>query len=140
MSKVEDFLTKAEEDLIVAAIRDAEKQTSGEIRVHIENTNAKKCLERAEEVFYILGMDKTEDKNGVLFYVDVENKQFAVIGIVVPEHFWERVRDRVTGEFAKGNYADGLVLGIIEAGQKLQEYFPYHHTDTNELSNEISKG
>jgi len=145
MSKVEDFLTKAEEDLIVAAIRDAEKQTSGEIRVHIENTNAKKCLERAEEVFYFLGMDNTEDKNGVLFYVDVENKQFAVIGDkgidkVVPEHFWESVRDRVTGEFSKGNYADGLVLGIIEAGQKLQEYFPYQHTDTNELSNEISKG
>ena len=145
MSKVEDFLTKAEEDLIVAAIKDAEKQTSGEIRVHIENTNAKKCLERAEEVFYFLGMDKTEDKNGVLFYVDVENKQFAVIGDtgidkVVPEHFWESIRDRVTGEFSKGNYADGLVLGIIEAGQKLQEYFPYQQTDTNELSNEISKG
>ena len=121
MSKVEDFLTKAEEDLIVAAIRDAEKQTSGEIRVHIENTNAKKCLERAEEVFYFLGMDNTEDKVG-------------------PEHFWESVRDRVTSEFSKGNYADGLVLGIIEAGQKLQEYFPYQHTDTNELSNEISKG
>ena len=145
MSKVEDFLTKAEEDLIVAAIRDAEEQTSGEIRVHIENTNIKSCLERAEDVFYFLGMDKTKDKNGVLFYVDVENKQFAVIGDtgidkVVPEHFWESVRDRVTGEFAKGNYGDGLVLGIIEAGQKLQEYFPYHHTDTNELSNEISKG
>ena len=90
-------------------------------------------------------MNNTEDKNGVLFYVDVENKQFAVIGDtgidkVVPEHFWESIRDRVTGEFSKGNYADGLVLGIIEAGQKLQEYFPYDHTDTNELSNEISKG
>ncbi len=145
MSKVEDFLTKAEEEIIVSAIKDAEKQTSGEIRVHIENTNTKSCLERAEDVFYILGMDSTKDKNGVLFYVDVENKQFAVIGDtgidkVVPEHFWESVRDRVTGEFAKGNYADGLVLGIIEAGQKLLEYFPYHHTDTNELSNEISKG
>ena len=145
MSKVEDFLTKVEEDNIVEAIRDAEEQTSGEIRVHIENTNIKSCMERAEDVFYFLGMDNTEDKNGVLFYVDVENKQFAVIGDtgidkVVPEHFWESVRDRVTGEFSKGNYADGLVLGIIEAGQKLQEYFPYQHTDTNELSNEISKG
>ena len=145
MSKVEDFLTKAEEDLIVVAIRDAEEQTSGEIRVHIENTNTKSCLERAEDVFYLLGMDNTKEKNGVLFYVDVENKQFAVIGdsgidTVVPKHFWESIRDRVTGEFAKGNYADGLVLGIIEAGQKLQEYFPYQSTDTNELSNEISKG
>lgn len=145
MSKVEDFLTKVEEDNIVEAIRDAEEQTSGEIRVHIENTNIKSCLERAEDVFYFLGMDNTKDKNGVLFYVDVENKQFAVIGDtgidkVVPEYFWESIRDRVTSEFAKGNYGDGLVLGIIEAGQKLQEYFPYQHTDTNELSNEISKG
>lgn len=145
MSKVEDFLTKAEEEKVVAAIRDAEKETSGEIRVHIENTNSKPCLERAEDVFYFLGMDNTKDKNGVLFYVDVENKQFAVVGDsgidqVVPEHFWESVRDRVTGEFAKGNYADGLVLGIIEAGQKLQIFFPFHHTDTDELTNEISKG
>jgi uncharacterized membrane protein len=146
MSKVEDFLTKAEEELIVSAIKDAEKETSGEIRVHIENTNTKHSLERAEEIFHLLGMDNTRDKNGVLFYVDVANKQFAVIGDsgideVVPDQFWESVKNRVTSEFAKGNYVDGLVLGIIEAGQKLQKFFPYHHlTDTNELSNEISKG
>lgn len=144
MEHVEDFLTQEEEQKIVEAIVQAEKETSGEIRVHIENRAEKPCLERAYDVFNFLKMDKTKDKNGVLFYVDVQHQQFAVIGDkgiddVVPDNFWDSVKDRVMVEFKKGNYLDGLILGIIEAGQKLQEFFPFHRDDKNELTNEVSK-
>ena len=144
-SHVEDFLTEAEEQRIVEAIRDAEIATSGEIRVHIERTSPKDSLERAKEVFYFLKMENTKDKNGVLFYVAVDDKKFAIIGDegidkVVPENFWKSVTHTVTSEFAMGKRANGLVMGILEAGQKLQQYFPYHKEDKNELSNDISKG
>jgi len=144
MSEIEEFLSKEEEQKIVEAIRVAEKETSGEIRVHIENDSTKHCLEHAKEVFHLLHMDETEEKNGVLFYVAVYTHQFAIIGDEgidkkVPDNFWNDVKDTVTGEFSKGNRADGLVLGILEAGQKLQQYFPFRKDDENELSDDISK-
>lgn len=144
-SHVEEFLTEAEEQRIVVAIRDAELATSGEIRVHIEAKSPKDILERAKDVFYFLKMDNTKDKNGVLFYVAVDDKKFAIIGDegidkVVPKNFWESVTKTVTSEFAKGKRVEGLVLGILDAGQKLQQFFPYQKEDKNELSNEISKG
>lgn len=145
MSQVEDFLTKKEEEQIVMAIQEAELATSGEIRVHCEKNVEKDCLERAKEVFYILKMENTKDKNGVLFYVAVADHKFAIIGDegidkVVPDNFWESVKNNVISEIAKGNQAKGLIDGILEAGKKLQEYFPYQKDDLNELSNEISKG
>ncbi len=146
MSEVEDFLTLEEEQRIVKAIQEAEKETSGEIRVHLENNNlTKDCLEHAKEVFHLIHMDETEEKNGVLFYIAVHNHQFAIIGDsgidkVVPHDFWTSVKDTVTFEFSKGNKADGLIIGILEAGQKLKQYFPYKKEDNNELSDNISKG
>ena len=144
MSEIEEFLNREEEQRIVEAIRTAEKETSGEIRVHIENDSTKHCLEHAKEVFHLLHMDETAEKNGVLFYVAVHTHQFAIIGDSgidekVPDNFWNDVKDTVTGEFSKGNKADGLILGILEAGQKLQQYFPYNKEDKNELSDDISK-
>ncbi len=144
MSKVEDFLTKEEEERIVEAIKDAEVATSGEIRVHLENKLTDDCLKHAKEIFHLLHMDETEEKNGVLFYIAVNNKQFAIIGDsgidkVVPDDFWESIKNTVTSEFSKGNKAEGLVLGIVEAGQKLQQFFPFQKSDKNELSDEISK-
>ncbi len=145
MSKVEDFLTSKEEQAIIAAIRVAEQHTSGEIRVHLEPSTEKPSLERAKEVFCFLKMDETVLQNGVLFYVAVDNKQFAVIGgkgidKKVPSNFWNSIKDRVISEFSKGNYKIGLTAGIQETGKKLKAYFPIESTDTNELSNEISKG
>ncbi len=131
---------------IVKAIKEAETATSGEIRVHLENNNlTKDCLEHAKEIFHLLHMDETKDKNGVLFYVAVHSHQFAVIGDagidkVVPDDFWESVKDSVVSEFANGNQAEGLIAGILEAGKKLQEFFPYQSDDLNELSDELSKG
>ncbi|MCD6544559.1 MAG: TPM domain-containing protein [Flavobacteriaceae bacterium] len=144
MSEIEEFLTQEEEQKVIEAIRVAEKETSGEIRVHIENDSTKFCLDHAKEIFHLLHMDETAEKNGVLFYVAVHTHQFAIIGDAgiddkVPDNFWNDVKDVVTGQFSEGNRADGLVLGILEAGQKLKQYFPFHDEDKNELSDDISK-
>lgn len=146
MSKVEQFLTEAEEAKIIEAIRSAEKNTSGEIRVHIE----KKCpvekpFDRAVEVFNLLKMDQTKLRNGVLFYVAVDDKKFVICGdegidSVVPDNFWESTKDIVTGFFKKGHYQAGLVAGIHEAGTQLKKHFPYMDNDKNELTDSISKG
>lgn len=145
MSKTEDFLTAEEEQEIVTAITIAEKNTSGEIRVHIENSSKKPPLERAKEVFLSLEMDKTEAKNGVLFYIGVADKSFAIIGDQgidnkVEADFWNVTKDAVISHFKNQKYKDGLVAGILSAGERLKTYFPYQENDSNELSNEISKG
>ncbi|KIX21940.1 hypothetical protein SY27_04460 [Flavobacterium sp. 316] len=145
MSKTEDFLTASEEQEIVQAIVEAEKDTSGEIRVHIEEHSEKPPLERAQEVFFTLNMQNTKDRNGVLFYVGVADKHFAIIGDeginkVVDANFWNSTKDIVIDNFKNKNNKDGLVNGIREAGKRLKEFFPYQSDDIDELSNEISKG
>jgi uncharacterized membrane protein len=142
--EVEQFLTQQQEQEVIHAIREAEKNTSGEIRVHFEKSLDQDALKRAQELFFQLEMDKTIFKNGVLFYVAVDDHQFAIIGDEgidkkVPDDFWESVRDEVVSEFVKGNHAKGLVRGILHAGEKLKEYFPFGDKVENELSDEISK-
>ena len=144
MSKTEDFLSNAEEQEIVLAIVEAEKNTSGEIRVHIEEHTEKSPLERAQEVFFELKMDETQDRNGVLFYVCVSDKKFAILGDkgineAVESDFWDCTKDTVIANFKEGNFKKGLVEGILRAGERLKKYFPYQSDDTNELSNEISR-
>jgi uncharacterized membrane protein len=144
MSKTEDFLTSKEEEEIVEAIRIAEENTSGEIRVHIEEKSDKPSLERAKEVFNVLEMYKTEARNGVLFYINVSDHQFAILGDegidkVVPSDFWESTKDVVLKNFSEKKFKKGLVKGIIKAGEQLKNYFPYQSDDINELPNEISR-
>jgi uncharacterized membrane protein len=145
MSKVEDFLTKEEEQEIVEAIRMAEKETSGEIRVHIEKTTSKVPFDRALEVFHLLKMDETQLKNGVLIYLAVKDKAFVICGDkgiddLVSDDFWVSTKEAMAAQFKTGNFKQGLIDGITKAGEQLQKYFPYEEGDTNELSNEISKG
>lgn len=145
MSKVEDFLTKAEEQEIVEAIGKAEKNTSGEIRVHIEKQTSIAPIEKAVEVFHQLQMEQTQDRNGVIIYVAVKSKQFAIYGDKginekVPSDFWDTTKDTIISHFKKGNFKQGLIDGILKAGEQLKKYFPYAEGDTDELSNEISKG
>ncbi len=145
MSKVEDFLTKEEEQEIVEAIRVAEKETSGEIRVHIEKTTSMDAYDRAMEVFHFLKMDQTQLKNGVLIYLAVEDHTFVICGDkgineVVQNDFWDCTKDIMVSHFKNGNYKQGLINGITRAGEQLRKYFPWEHGDTDELSNEISKG
>lgn len=145
MPKIENFFSNEEEQQVINAIKIAEKNTSGEIRVHIEKSTEKDALERATEVFYQLKMNETKLQNGVLFYVATESHHFAVLGDkgineLVPDNFWDTEKELVLSHFSKGEYAKGLELGILEAGKKLKEFFPYQSDDTNELSDEISKG
>lgn len=146
MSKVEDFLTKQDEEEIVDAIRTAEKATSGEIRVHIEKSHGTKDIfERAMEVFHLLKMDNTKEENGVLIYVAVEDRDFVIYGDrginqVVPEDFWESTKDAIVARFKSGEFKQGLIDGILKAGQELQNHFPWNEDGSNELSNTISKG
>lgn len=145
MSKVEDFLTAEQEQTIVLAIKTAEKNTSGEIRVHIEKSTEKPPMERALEVFYALKMNATELKNGVLIYIAVESKKFAILGDeginkLVPENFWETEKQIILTHFKNNEFTLGLVTAIEEVGNKLKQFFPYQSDDTNELSDEISKG
>lgn len=145
MSKVEDFLTKAEEAEIVEAIRLAEKNTSGEIRVHLEKKTSIAPIERAVEVFHELQMDQTQLRNGVIIYVAVNSKQFAIYGDkgindVVTDDFWNSTKDIMLEHFKNGRNKQALVDGIEHAGEQLKKYFPDYSGNTNELSNEISKG
>lgn len=144
MSKKEDFLSRADEQEIVQAIIEAEKNTSGEIRVHIEEHTEKSPLDRAQEVFFELHMHETQDRNGVLFYVSVVDKKFAIIGDegidkLVEADFWDCSKDVVISNFKEGNYKKGLINGILRAGERLKKYFPFQSHDSNELSNEISR-
>lgn len=141
----EIFLTPEEEHEIVTAIRVAEKNTSGEIRVHIEKTTTTVPFDRAKEVFHLLKMDETELKNGVLIYLAYEDKKFVICGDkgineVVAEDFWEHTKECMRDQFKVGNFKQGLIDGILKAGVQLQHYFPWKEGDSNELSNEISRG
>ena len=145
MTYIEDFLTQNEEQEIIEAIRRAELKTSGEIRVHIEQKCDSDVLDHAKEVFHFLKMDNTKLQNGVLFYVALDNKQFAIYGDKgihdhVGDRFWTLVKDAVAIQFQKGNYKQGLIDGINKAGVELAKFFPWIHGDSNELDNSISKG
>lgn len=144
MSLVESFLTKEEENSIVDAIRNAEKKTSGEIRVHLESYEQEDFFAHAVEVFYKLGMQETLEKNGVLLYVAVPQKQFVVYGDEgihkkVGDAFWQSTKDIIIKNFKAGKFAKGLTQGIEEIGEVLKNHFPWQKDDTNELSDEISK-
>ena len=145
MSQVEQFLSADEEQQIVEAILKAEKNTSGEIRVHLEASTKMDHFSRAQQVFHFLKMDNTKDENGVLLYVAVDDKKFVIYGDrgidrVVPKGFWESTKEVISSHFQDGNFKEGIVQGVLMAGKELEAHFPWDHGDINELSDEISKG
>lgn len=137
------FFTDEQQEYIRQAIMNAELDTSGEIRVHIENTCTGDVLDRALFVFRKLEMEKTASRNGVLIYLAVKNRKFAIIGDkaiheVVKESYWEMIRNRMLDKFRENNFTEGLVEAITATGKELKTYFPYQKDDQNELSDEIS--
>ncbi len=139
------FFTKAESGQIVEAIRQSELNTSGEIRVHLENYCPGDVFEHAGEVFHQLKMDQTVQQNGVLIYLAVEDHRFAIyagkgINEEVPDNFWDHIVEDMTEQFKKKAFVAGLVNGIKEIGDQLQTYFPRLDDDQNELPDEISYG
>lgn len=143
MEKLKDFFSADDEKLIEAAIQEAEKDTSGEIRVHVEKKGGDQPMMVARRAFEKLGMRNTELHNGVLFVVAVEDKKFVILGDdginqKVPDGFWNEVKDLVIEGFKKGRFADGLSEGIRLAGKQLAIFFPHQKDDVDELSNKIS--
>lgn len=136
----------AENKLQIAnAIRVAELNTSGEIRVHIEKYCKGDALDQAAYVFEKLEMHKTQLRNGVLFYLAIDDHKFAILGDAginqkVPDDFWEKTKELVLSKFKEGNITEGLTSGILMAGEQLKEHFPYLAEDKNELSDDISFG
>lgn len=145
MSKLEAFLTTSEEQEIIESIRTAEKNTSGEIRVHLEAHAQIDAFDRAAEVFDFLHMNNTKLSNGVLIYVAVEDRTLIIMGDsgindVVPTDFWESTKDIIIEHFKNGDIKQGLVEGILLAGRQLKKHFPYLPGGTNELPDSISVG
>ncbi len=144
MGSVEEFLNPEEEQEIVQAILKAEKNTSGEIRVHIETHTRLDHFERAKEVFHILKMDNTKQENGVILYIAVKDKKFVIYGDrgidkVVAADFWDSTKDIIESHFREGRYKQGIVEAVLRAGQELEAHFPWLPGNQNELSDEISK-
>jgi uncharacterized membrane protein len=143
MPNARNFFSKSQQEDIRQAIMNAELDTSGEIRVHIENTCKGDALDRALEVFVKLDMEKTASRNGVLIYLAIKNRKFAIIGdtgihAAVTESFWDSIRNKMMDHFRENHFTEGLIEAITETGNKLKSYFPFQTDDKNELSDEIS--
>lgn len=139
-----DFFSEEETKQLIRAIQAAELRTSGEIRIHIESS-CDDPVERANQVFCELGMDRTVERNGILFYLATDSRLFAVLGDAgIDEHvdtgFWEDIRDAALGRFRQGEFLAGLIDGIRTAGESLAKYFPRRADDANELPDDISIG
>lgn len=139
------LINEAQQKAIQAAIAEAELNTSGEIRVHLDATCAGNPMEKAIQIFEQLKMHETAQRNGVLFYVAMNDKKLAILGdkginAVVPENFWDAIRDGMISAFKKGEFSEGLIEGIVTAGQQLKSAFPLLQNDENELSNEVTFG
>ena len=142
-----DFFSPAEKNQIVAAIREAEQQTSGELRVYSESRC--RCvdpLDRAAEIFWILKMENTEARNAVLVYIAIKDRQLAILGDKgihekVGEVFWNQEVDKIISQFRRVGYADAIVKMILDIGAALKFHFPYDRkTDVNELPDDIVFG
>lgn len=143
MPTAKNFFTDEQQEDLRQAIMNAELDTSGEIRVHIEKTCEGEVMDRAWIVFHKLEMDKTLNRNGVLIYLAVKNRKFAIIGDeginkVVLENYWDSIKNKMLEHFRESNFTQGLVEAIAETGKQLKKFFPYHTSDVNELSDDIS--
>jgi uncharacterized membrane protein len=141
--KASSFFTKEQQAQILASVKEAEMETSGEIRVHIETSLKGDVLDRTAWLFKKLGMDKTAERNGVLFYLAVGDRKFAIIGdsginAKVPSGFWDDISELLKKNFKEGKFTEGLSGGIIMAGDQLKTHFPHRVDDVNELPDEIS--
>lgn len=138
-----NFFSKEQKQQIKEAIARAELNTSGEIRLHVDNRCKGDVLDCAASWFEKMKMHKTELRNGVLFYLAVHDRKFAILGDAginakTPDDFWDRIRETMLERFKEEDFVGGLVTGIEMAGEQLKEHFPYQSNDVNELSDDIS--
>ena len=140
-----NFFTSEQQKSIQQSIANAELNTSGEIRVHIDDKCKGDVLDAAANMFHKMKIDKTELRNGVLFYLAVSDHKFAILGDKginekVPTDFWDHIKDVMLSHFKKQEFTEGLSKGIEMAGEKLKTHFPLQSNDTNELTNDVSFG
>lgn len=145
MGKFKDFLTKEDQKRIINAIEEAELNTSGEIRVHIESKCEGDPVERAIEIFNKLKMYETEQRNAVLLYFAFNSHKIAIIGDqginnITPTGFWALIYAELIKGFQEKIYCKSICEAVLAVGKSLKEYFPYKTDDVNEQSNEISFG
>ena len=143
MSNAVTILNHEEDRRIVEAIRQAELNTSGEIKVHIENHCRGDVEKRSVYVFDRLKLNETKLRNGVLIYLAIKDHKFAILGDeginnAVEDNFWNDVKDLMQSYFKESRFAEGLELGIMRCGEKLKAYFPYQSDDINEIPDDIS--
>lgn len=145
MSAAINFFTPDQKKQIEKAVFQAENRTSGEIRVHIEQNCKEDVLDHAAYIFKMLEMHKTKLRNGILFYLSIDDHKFAILGDAginekVPENFWDQIKNHMLNKFKEGKFTEGLCEGVIMAGEELKKDFPVIDTTDNELSNEMSFG
>lgn len=138
-------LTKQERKEIVNAISEAERMTSGEIRVHLQKKCKQDALQEAKIIFHRLKMHKTKHRNGVLIFIALESRRFAILGDSaihghVGDSFWNESRDKIASYLSKGQIKEGIIAGVMSIGDKLKAHFPVEVKDKNELSNELTEG
>ena len=142
---VSKIFNKEAQKQITDAIKAAELNTSGEIRVHIESKCSGDPYMRAAYLFSNLDMFNTKERNAVLIYLAYKSKKFAIIGDSginekVPANFWNDTKDMMAAKFSKGEFTEGISAAIANVGEKLKTYFTYKQDDVNEQSDEISFG
>ncbi|HLR24671.1 MAG TPA: TPM domain-containing protein [Fodinibius sp.] len=138
-----NLLTSDQEQQVIDAIRDAEDRTSGEIRIHIEDTVSGDPLERAKQIFHDLGMNETKRQNGVLIYIASGDRRAAIYGgngidRETEAGFWNQTLEELITHFKQQQFETGLVQTVGRVAKKLARFFPPDPDDVNELSNEIS--
>ena len=141
--KARHFLNKLQHDKIVTAIREAEKRTSGEIRVFVSRHETEDPVADAQSHFIQLEMDKTREHNGVLIFVAPRSHQFAVIGDEAVHarcghEFWRALAAEMCGHFKNSDFTQGIVLAIHKAGEILAAHFPRRPDDQNELPDDVA--
>ena len=145
--KKKEFFTAEEQEQLVEAIRKAETNTSGEVRLFIEShCRYMDALDRAAELFFSLKMNETRERNATLIYLAVKDRQAAVFGdegihSKVGASYWQHVVTQMLGRFQGNQLAEGICQGINDLGNALHTHFPYNReTDKNELPDEIVFG
>ncbi|MCE9624652.1 MAG: TPM domain-containing protein [Deltaproteobacteria bacterium] len=138
-----NFFQPEEQQRLIAAIREAEKLSSGEIRIHVLRRSGADLFEKGKKVFEKLGMTRTRDRNGILFLIELEHRRFAILGDrgiheKVPAEFWEEIRKMLWENFHQERFVEGLCEGVSRCGEKLKMFFPLREDDRNELSDEIT--
>ena len=145
--KKKAFFSDQDQARIVEAIRIAEKETSGEIRLYVESKNPfMDPLDRAKEIFFQLKMHDTADRNAVLLYIAMKHHELALFGDEgihkqVGADYWNHAVKNMIAEFANQHIADGIEQCVLQIGQTLKETFPYNSsTDKNELPDDLVFG